>query len=261
MLKWLAAILLLSAVVPDPGKKYHGSNLAHHKGDDQSAQAPLFINQVSQSTPNEKASNDQPPHWYTSPEWWLCILGVPTLVFIGAQAKETRKAAEAARDSIRFQRAALAQWIDVEFERADCGSPLDPLGNAVGYAGVVLHFKALNNTPYPLTIKKVTAKIRPPLEWEPFVIEETERLPPARDGKAAIYRFHIRLSFEGPTLQNYVSGYLVIAVKGMVVYEPVTRERLDDQQFEMLIKCSPEGGEKIPEGRPREAEPNQKKSK
>ena len=39
--------------------------------------------------------------WYEIPEWWLCILGVPTLVFVGWQSWETRKAAKAGSESAR----------------------------------------------------------------------------------------------------------------------------------------------------------------
>jgi hypothetical protein len=39
--------------------------------------------------------------WYAKPEWYLVILGVPTLIFIGWQAWETKVAAEAARDAAR----------------------------------------------------------------------------------------------------------------------------------------------------------------
>jgi hypothetical protein len=38
--------------------------------------------------------------WYAKPEWWLVILGFPTLIFIGWQAWETRRAATAARDAV-----------------------------------------------------------------------------------------------------------------------------------------------------------------
>jgi hypothetical protein len=44
---------------------------------------------------------DQPPHWYTSPEWWLFILGVPSLVIIGWQARAAKVAADAIMRSER----------------------------------------------------------------------------------------------------------------------------------------------------------------
>lgn len=37
--------------------------------------------------------------WYQMPEWWLCILALPSLAFVGWQSWETRKAAQAARIS------------------------------------------------------------------------------------------------------------------------------------------------------------------
>jgi hypothetical protein len=35
-------------------------------------------------------------HWYLNPEWWLCILGFPTLIFVFLQTLATSKAAKAA---------------------------------------------------------------------------------------------------------------------------------------------------------------------
>jgi hypothetical protein len=57
-------------------------------------------------------------HWYTNPEWWLCILGFFTLLFLGWQSWETRKAAKATKesakamwDSIRLQEKAERAWL------------------------------------------------------------------------------------------------------------------------------------------------------
>jgi hypothetical protein len=38
--------------------------------------------------------------WYATPEWWLAILGFPTLFFLAWQAVETRRAAEFANRNI-----------------------------------------------------------------------------------------------------------------------------------------------------------------
>ena len=64
-----------SAVTPDSAEKHKSSN-------------------ADQTEPNPDS-----PKWYESlerPEWWLVILGFPTLVFVGWQAWETRKSASAA---------------------------------------------------------------------------------------------------------------------------------------------------------------------
>lgn len=56
-----------------------------------------------------------PPPWYKSPEWWLFILGIPTLIFIGVQAVASRKAAEAALLNARALVNSERAWIDVDF--------------------------------------------------------------------------------------------------------------------------------------------------
>src|ERR1035437_9594941 len=48
-------------------------------------------------TPQEQSAKAEPPHWYTLPEWWLLILGIPTLADLLWQANETRRAGQAAR--------------------------------------------------------------------------------------------------------------------------------------------------------------------
>jgi hypothetical protein len=42
---------------------------------------------------------DTPP-WYQSAEWWLVIAAIPTLIFVGWQARETARSAETANRNI-----------------------------------------------------------------------------------------------------------------------------------------------------------------
>lgn len=86
MLKWLATIMLLFVVIPGSSQKNQSANLAR-------------------LSPNDVA-HDQPSHWYKSPEWWLVILGFPTLVFVGYQSRLMAKHAEHFRD---LAKAALRQ--------------------------------------------------------------------------------------------------------------------------------------------------------
>lgn len=39
--------------------------------------------------------------WYTAPEWWLCILGFSTLIFVAWQAAATARAAKATEESVK----------------------------------------------------------------------------------------------------------------------------------------------------------------
>jgi len=63
--------------------------------------------------------------WYTKPEWWLVILGFPTLVFVWLQAWWTRRAAEAAQSSIEAFKNSERSWImaDVHWAADDARAP------------------------------------------------------------------------------------------------------------------------------------------
>lgn len=104
-----------------------------------SANAP---DEQNRSDKRQSKSSSYPPEWYAAlkrPEWWLVILGFPTLVLIGWQAWETRKAAIAGE---RSASAALNQ-IDlvVDKKRAKLRIELKPFnpyqntnkGTFIGY--------------------------------------------------------------------------------------------------------------------------------
>jgi hypothetical protein len=58
---------------------------------------PLYITKTP--APHEQSAKTEPPHWYALPEWWLFMLGVPTLGVLCWQAQESRRAATAAKDA------------------------------------------------------------------------------------------------------------------------------------------------------------------
>ncbi|MFI5098700.1 MAG: hypothetical protein ACHQT6_12075 [Candidatus Acidiferrales bacterium] len=51
-------------------------------------------------TTKTQAAKDQTPGWYKSPEWVLVLVGVITCIVIGWQSSETRKSAQAAKESL-----------------------------------------------------------------------------------------------------------------------------------------------------------------
>jgi hypothetical protein len=91
--------LLIVGAIGVSGQKNLGSSLANQNGKNQSAQAVSAVNNQACAAITENPQY-QAPHWYTSPEWWLSILGIPTLLFIGWQAKATASAAKAAEASV-----------------------------------------------------------------------------------------------------------------------------------------------------------------
>lgn len=78
--------------------------------------------QTPKSQPDEQAQSDRRsafgeyvyPRWYTSPEWWLVIVGIPTLIFVGIQALETKNAAEATLTNVRAIINAERAWLIVD---------------------------------------------------------------------------------------------------------------------------------------------------
>jgi hypothetical protein len=92
MLKMLAILALLALPV-NSGKKDQRSDLPKADSDNQAAPTVSFVNNET-SYPYTQAANAESPHWYASPEWWLCILGVPTLIFVGYQSRLMAKHAE-----------------------------------------------------------------------------------------------------------------------------------------------------------------------
>lgn len=68
-------------------------------------------------------SQQQPTHWYASPEWALVIVGIITFLFVGWQSWETRGSASAARRAViaalrpklilRGIRLIPGEWIEV----------------------------------------------------------------------------------------------------------------------------------------------------
>jgi hypothetical protein len=97
----IAAIAIVAWTINLSGQDNKSPALTEHKENDERSQW-VFFQYIGQQAPAPKtASADaHSPHWYTLPEWWLFILGVPTLFIFGWQAFETRRAAEATRDSV-----------------------------------------------------------------------------------------------------------------------------------------------------------------
>lgn len=97
MLKFLAIVALFALAI-SPAKKEQRANLPKDNSDSHSPSAVSFVNNEA-AAPNQQCPCAETPRWWQRPEWWLCILGVPTLGFIGWQARATADAARATQAS------------------------------------------------------------------------------------------------------------------------------------------------------------------
>jgi hypothetical protein len=63
---------------------------------------PLFTSGNNETADEHKKSTQaKSPHWYETPEWWLVIAAIPTLIFVGWQARATSVSAAAAKEAAK----------------------------------------------------------------------------------------------------------------------------------------------------------------
>ena len=140
--------------------------------------SPLTItNQINSQRINTEArtAQNQPPHWYESPEWVLVIVGCITFAVIGWQSVETRRAANAnylAAEATQRSVEAL-----VNSERAWVLVDIAPIRDFPAYPNrleILWVFPSINNhgrTPARLTRVELTTRL----------MLEGEALPPTPD--------------------------------------------------------------------------------
>src|ERR1700678_2551017 len=58
-----------------------------------------------------------PPHWYTNPEWWLFIIAIPSLTFLGIQMRANEMAAQAALLNAQAVIESERPWLVVTIEK------------------------------------------------------------------------------------------------------------------------------------------------
>jgi hypothetical protein len=98
-----------------PGQKNNRSDLPERDAKDQCSVTLSFpFVQKEATTPHKKSAHAETPHWYALPEWWLFILAVPTLGFLGWQAKETRRTADGSRDAAVAAQKSVDAFINSE---------------------------------------------------------------------------------------------------------------------------------------------------
>jgi hypothetical protein len=97
MLKRLAIFaLLFYAMVSCAGQEKARPSLPQDHNNKQVAPAISPVHNEA-PVPNKQSANTEVPPWWESPEWWLCILGVPTLIALFWQAQQTKLAAVATK--------------------------------------------------------------------------------------------------------------------------------------------------------------------
>jgi hypothetical protein len=156
MLKKLAIIgILLSFAIPamaTDNQPVSQRTSGERQQNTQQSPAPTVTPMTNNQTTAyyQQDGKEKPQGWHKFIAWpdgitaWLIMLTLGAIVW---QAWETRKAAEAARDSIRLQERAMQQWIEVTNWRSSM------LRLTEGEGGMLtIDVDIVNRTPYPLTM-------------------------------------------------------------------------------------------------------------
>jgi hypothetical protein len=185
--------------------------------------------------------------WWRDSNWWLVIVALITAGVIGWQSFETRKAAQAARDSIRIQEAEFFQWLDIsdwEVENLDgkkggwsrSGTEIQ---NHPGAMNFRISFPLINNTPRPLFIHSVSTKLEIGSEKvkKEFLVEEALQVPPKSE-----YKVVIDTEFTHDNVTEWLT--LSVPILGVVdVWFSNALGEKDEARFERLVtsRWGPDG--------------------
>jgi hypothetical protein len=154
----------------------------------------------------------------------LVVIATVTLFGIWYQAVKTKDAAEAARDSVRLQEAAMQQWVDLDswkvWESSKEGK----------FYRLDFLFDLVNNTGRPLTIHEVHGTI----EEQDTVSRESNVLAPHGRDPIQISVPLTKERFEDYAIRKTM---LIFKLGGYIVFTDILGRR-QRQPFEGLLSCS-----------------------
>jgi hypothetical protein len=101
----------------------------------------------------ERAKSD-PPHWYTSSEWWLVLIAALTGAAIASQAREMARTTKVMDRQLGLQTAAMRQWVDITGWIASGRQRVD------GTKELTISYEVSNPTSWPLVIEKTEMQSR-----------------------------------------------------------------------------------------------------
>src|SRR6202795_1394646 len=106
------AVLCVTALLLS-SQTEHGAETDKNSSDPKGCLTIALVNNSCGDSHTDSAKNNS-PHWYATPEWWLVIVAVPSIILIWYQARETARAARATQRSVELQEVLNRQWIVVE---------------------------------------------------------------------------------------------------------------------------------------------------
>jgi hypothetical protein len=263
MLKILAIVIFLAIVLPVYGQE-KGSQTNSGKSDPDSAKSPpdapsgtatCVVKEEGttiecrwpKAVPEGKLSRLFSPE--NAPNIGLFFVGLGGIIAAGFTLRAINRQADLMKVQSDIQAAAMRQWLDVEFMRSDTAEMVftDSLGEYVPFINAKLHFRAVNNTPYPLTVKRADVSVSRDWDdgkcrWESFAVEETAILSPGGEKRGEnTYNFFVCFRIEGAKVETYARDVYFASVVGAVSFEPVIGAAITQQTFSTIARCGPSG--------------------
>lgn len=233
---WPLAVLVVLVAAIFCMSRYAENRKAEHQ-DNAQASSPNAV--ISPNGNGQGAQNTNEPHKYPS---WIDTFAWPegatawalflTLMVIAWQSVETRAAADAAKDSIRLQEIALAQWPDIQI----IGLVLLQRPESPNRLTLTMRWKVLNNTALPFTIHGIEIHLAKSTNaWEINRVKETETLPPGGGDLRNFYPFFVEVDLDEEETAEFLSNCVVITVQINVSYVDASgksQERFFGDQYE-----------------------------
>jgi len=148
------------------------------------------------------------------------------------------------RRQTSIQEATIKQWVYVKLasvtnKQFSTKSPAETDPTIL----TQVHFEAYNNTPLPLTIKRVVTSITGASElpnWLTYSVEETTILPPKTPDYTINYPFYVPHTLTGIFARRYLEGESYFTVSGSLSFEEASGKR-STQGFSYVVKHGPQG--------------------
>lgn len=219
-------VLLLSLAAYSLANKQKRSDLPQNNGVHDAVSGSFYAYNET-ARPNQKSANNESPVWWKRPEWWLFVLGVPTLGFVGWQAKTTASSAKATLRSVKLQEAALRQWVRIEHWR----NSGDNLPLQITETLLQIGFSVHNPTKMPLTLTDLRIEVGKGRGTYQESVEFV--IPPERD-----YETSIAVTLKGADFECYVDKGLAFGVQIDVGFTDAL-EYSRRQHVTYILNCSP----------------------
>jgi len=184
---------------------------------------------------HEGEAQSNAPKWYAPlrrPEWWLVVAAFLTLYSVWRQVRESAKATQAMRDSIRLQESGMIQWLELEKWRSKTVRQVDYPENVF----LRIEVDIVNKSQFPLTLQDGFIKFVGPNgkgpSWCKFSPSTGTFLAPS-----VPYTVMADVRIRNEWIAEWQDDGLTFEVSGKLTHIGILKRSVP-QEFEGLLLCA-----------------------